>query len=86
MFIKKIIAEMPPHDTYIEMHLGGGAVMLRKLPALHNWGIDIDPETVEALIRATLIFWIDWRTPCLLMLAMPSSSCVVSITSLPAAS
>lgn len=45
---KKIIAEMPPHDTYIEMHLGGGAVMLRKLPALHNWGIDIDPETVEA--------------------------------------
>lgn len=27
---QKIIAEMPPHDTYIETHLGGGAVMLRK--------------------------------------------------------
>ncbi|HHG0831380.1 TPA: DNA adenine methylase [Klebsiella pneumoniae] len=45
---QKIIAEMPPHDTYIETHLGGGAVMLRKPPARQNWGIDIDPETVEA--------------------------------------
>lgn len=45
---QKIIAEMPPHDTYIETHLGGGAVMLRKPPARCNWGIDIDPETVEA--------------------------------------
>ena len=45
---QKIIAEMPPQDTYIETHLGGGAVMLRKPPARQNWGIDIDPETVEA--------------------------------------
>lgn len=45
---QKIIAEMPPHDTYIETHLGGGAVMLRKPPALKNWGIDIDPETIES--------------------------------------
>lgn len=45
---QKIIAEMPPHDTYIETHLGSGAVMLRKPPARQNWGIDIDPETVEA--------------------------------------
>ncbi|HDS7794168.1 TPA: DNA adenine methylase [Raoultella ornithinolytica] len=45
---QRIIAEMPPHDTYIETHLGGGAVMLRKPPARHNWGIDIEPETVEA--------------------------------------
>lgn len=44
---QKIIAEMPPHDTYIETHLGGGAVMLRKPPARQNWGIDIDAETVE---------------------------------------
>lgn len=44
---QKIIAEMPPHDTYIETHLGGGAVMLRKPPAKQNWGIDIDAETVE---------------------------------------
>jgi len=45
---QKIIAEMPPHDTYIETHLGGGAVMLRKPPARRNWGIDIDPQTIEA--------------------------------------
>ncbi|WP_305800939.1 hypothetical protein [Thiolapillus sp.] len=31
-----IIALMPPHDTYIETHLGGGAIMKRKPPALHN--------------------------------------------------
>ena len=57
---QKIIAEMPPHDVYIETHLGGGAIMLRKPPAKVNWGIDIDPQT-----RATLIFWIDWRIRCL---------------------
>ena len=33
-----IIAMMPPHDTYIETHLGGGAVMKRKPPALENIG------------------------------------------------
>ncbi len=33
-----IIALMPPHDTYIETHLGGGAIMKRKPPALHNIG------------------------------------------------
>lgn len=31
-----IIALMPPHDTYIETHLGGGAIMRRKPPALRN--------------------------------------------------
>jgi len=35
---------MPPHATYIETHLGGGAIMKRKLPALNNIGIDIDPR------------------------------------------
>ena len=44
---QKIIAEMPPHDTYIETHLGSGAVMLRKPPARYNIGIDIDPLTLE---------------------------------------
>lgn len=44
---QKIIAEMPPHDTYIETHLGSGAVMLRKPPAKVSWGIDIDPNTIE---------------------------------------
>ena len=43
-----IIALMPPHDTYIETHLGGGAIMQRKPPALRNIGIDIDPQPLQA--------------------------------------
>lgn len=41
-----IIAVMPPHDTYIETHLGGGAIMKRKPPALHNIGIDLNARTL----------------------------------------
>ncbi|TXE26914.1 DNA adenine methylase [Serratia ureilytica] len=43
---QKIIANMPPHDTYIETHLGGGAIMLRKPPAKTNIGVDIDPDAL----------------------------------------
>ena len=42
-----IIAMMPPHDTYIETHLGGGAIMKRKPAALSNIGIDIDPQPLS---------------------------------------
>ena len=42
-----IIALMPPHDTYIETHLGGGAIMKRKLPALRNVGIDLNQRTLK---------------------------------------
>lgn len=42
-----IIALMPPHDTYIESHLGGGAIMKRKPPALRNIGIDRDGRALE---------------------------------------
>ena len=42
-----IIALMPPHDTYIESHLGGGAIMQRKPPALRNIGIDRDQRALE---------------------------------------
>lgn len=38
---QRIIALMPPHDTYIETHLGGGAIMQRKPPARRNIGIDL---------------------------------------------
>ena len=37
---------MPPHDTYIETHLGGGAIMRRKPAALHNIGIDRDARAL----------------------------------------
>ncbi len=43
-----IIALMPPHDTYIETHLGGGAIMLRKPPAEYNIAIDLDPKPLTA--------------------------------------
>ncbi len=43
-----IIALMPPHDTYIETHLGGGAIMRRKPPALRNIAIDLDPKPLAA--------------------------------------
>ncbi len=52
---QKIIAEMPPHDTYIETHLGGGAVMLRKPLAMCNIGIDVDPEMVGAVVDFCVI-------------------------------
>jgi len=44
---QNIIAMMPPHDTYVETHLGGGAIMKRKPPAADNIGIDIDPEALS---------------------------------------
>jgi len=42
-----IIALMPPHDTYIETHLGGGAIMQRKRPALRNIGIDRNQRALQ---------------------------------------
>ena len=43
---QNIIAMMPPHETYIETHLGGGAIMKRKPPTINNIGIDIDSEAL----------------------------------------
>ena len=43
-----LIAAMPPHATYIETHLGGGAIMQRKPPALRNIGIDRSARAIKA--------------------------------------
>ena len=43
-----LIAMMPPHDTYIETHLGGGAIMKRKAAALRNIAIDRDARALDA--------------------------------------
>ncbi len=43
---QKIINIMPPHNVYIETHLGGGSVFLHKRPASLNFGIDIDPAVI----------------------------------------
>jgi len=39
-----LINNMPPHDVYIESHIGGGAVMRHKKRASINVGIDVDPN------------------------------------------
>lgn len=44
---QKIINLVPPHDVYIETHLGGGAIMKNKRPAKKNIGIDIDPAVID---------------------------------------
>ena len=43
-----LIAMMPAHDTYIETHLGGGAIMKRKPAALRNIGIELDARALDA--------------------------------------
>jgi site-specific DNA-adenine methylase len=45
--LQRLINLMPPHETYIETHLGGGAIMRNKLPARRNIGIEIDPEIIN---------------------------------------
>jgi site-specific DNA-adenine methylase len=44
---QKLINLMPPHDVYIETHLGGGAVIRNKKPAKRNIGLEIDPKVIE---------------------------------------
>jgi hypothetical protein len=44
---QKLINLIPPHETYIETHLGGGAIMKKKGAAKKNIGIDIDPEVAK---------------------------------------
>lgn len=44
---RHLVNLMPPHDVYIETHLGGGNVLERKKPAEHNIGVDIDPDVIR---------------------------------------
>lgn len=43
---RRIIGAMPVHDTFIETHLGGGAVMRNKRSAQRQIGIDVDPQVI----------------------------------------
>lgn len=45
---RHLVSLMPPHDTYIESHLGGGAVMRAKRPATRSIGVDLDPSVITA--------------------------------------
>ncbi len=44
---QRLINLMPPHEVYIETHLGGGAVLRHKRPALQSIGLDCDPQVIE---------------------------------------
>lgn len=43
-----IISMMPPHDTYIETHLGSGDIMRRKPPASNNIAIDLNLDVLRS--------------------------------------
>ena len=43
----KIIGLMPPHDTYIETHVGGGSILLNKAPAKYSIVIDADVDVAR---------------------------------------
>lgn len=43
-----VINLLPPHSTYIETHLGGGAVLRHKKTARTNIGIDKDPVVIRS--------------------------------------
>ena len=42
-----LLGLFPPHDVYIESHLGGGALMKRKAPAMRSIGIDRDRRALD---------------------------------------
>lgn len=43
-----VINLMPPHEVYIETHLGGGAVLRNKRPSTSSIAIDRDARVIEA--------------------------------------
>lgn len=44
----QLINLMPPHEVYVETHLGGGAVMRNKKPASRQIGIERDAKVIAA--------------------------------------
>ena len=48
----QLINLMPPHEVYVETHLGGGAVMRNKKPAARQIGIERDAKVIAATKEA----------------------------------
>jgi DNA adenine methylase len=44
---QQVINLLPPHTTYVETHLGGGAVLRHKKPSATTIGIDRDPKVIS---------------------------------------
>lgn len=67
---KAIVGIMPPHQKYIETHLGGGAVMRHKAPAAENIGLDLDGNVLSnfrcnypvQLIERDALAWLKEQT------------------------
>lgn len=49
-----LINLMPPHERYIESHVGGGAVLRRKRPAASSIAIDLDAAVVKRWVEASI--------------------------------
>lgn len=49
---QKIISEMPPHSVYVELFLGSGAIVRRKRPAVHSFGVELDESLIVQWMRA----------------------------------
>lgn len=45
---QKIINQIPPHDIYIELFLGSGAILRLKRPAETSIGVEIDPDVFHS--------------------------------------
>ena len=56
---QKLINMIPPHETYIEPFLGGGAIMRLKRPAMLNIGVDLDRAVIDRWWDA--VARRDWR-------------------------
>src|SRR5258708_5483927 len=46
-----IIALMPPHDTYVELFAGSGAVLIRKPQAASSFAVDLDARPLAGWHR-----------------------------------
>ncbi|HWE52645.1 MAG TPA: hypothetical protein VG273_22830 [Bryobacteraceae bacterium] len=48
-----IISLMPPHDTYIELFAGSGAVLVRKPPSASSFAVDLNAEALRQIGTAS---------------------------------
>lgn len=48
---QQIINKMPKHKVYIETHLGGGNILIRKKPADINIAIEIDSKVLQQFMK-----------------------------------
>ena len=51
---QQIINKMPKHRVYIETHLGGGTILLKKKPAEFTIAIEIDTAVIQNFMRYSI--------------------------------